>query len=531
MELGDFKLAQEIDDYIKLAVKRELDKLRPKPAYATVDQILTDQKACMVRYVGETDAVRVPYNSVAPNEVGQTVRIEGVGSDRYITGIRGTSESEARLRDAEGTIEENTGQIDANKSDTDTNFNVIKSSRPLYEGVDPTGEGTFDYQKLALIPATFTGSGGSGDAAHTHSIPLVTPTVGLSGTTGLLGFIRTNLPTLKQTISWQGYKTGTVTEFYADLYKLSQSDGSLTKIWGSPNLIDQLGASLAWGKAVLSADKYFTSSPTEVYCVQFSMRGSGSVMLTGITLPAPVPPPGFVPQQIGGVRATGTTEAERSPDFIAGTTVSSYYSGTTVYAQIGTNIADAVVPRYLYDPFDLNLLATNYRLRGQSLSVGSGNLFYNAGSDGFGLAINQARMTTDKFFVELNVRADSQNTFVGVYAGDSNADGTYLEVKCFSNRISIGTVVGFGNNATQRAISPSNIPAKDYKVRLEIDPVSKRYSIFLNGSTTEFVGWTDDTNIVPRNSTTRYVGASIQQGFFDNAGTVKDLTAGDITSG
>lgn len=102
-DFSDLSIAQQIDAYVKQAVQKELQKHRPAPRYATVRTINTDDKSCMVTFIGETDHVRVVYNNIVPAEIGQHVRIEGTAGDRYISAIRGSTEADYKITAVEGT--------------------------------------------------------------------------------------------------------------------------------------------------------------------------------------------------------------------------------------------------------------------------------------------------------------------------------------------------------------------------------------------------------------------------------------------
>lgn len=530
VDLSSFKTAQDLDDYVTMRVESLLEKSRPKPRYATVVTINTETKTCNVRFLGESDIVGVPYTSIVPNEVGQTVRIEGVPGDRYITGIRGTSEQEAALRAARDDLDSNISATAANQSTAATNFNDIKTSRPLYEGVDPSGEGTFDYQQLQLIPQGATGVGGAGDGAHAHTIPLQVPLIACTNNIGLLGFIRHNLSSIKQNSSFLAYSSGSVTEFYYDIYRLSTTDGSMTKLYGSPNVASSLSGVLSWMRGPVDVANQFTTNPRDVSVVQFSMRGSGQVFMAGITLPAPVPPPGFVPQQVGGIRDTSGT---RAPDFISGTVVSSFYSAQTVYCQLGTDISTNMVPRIFYEPFDVTTnFGANYIVRGTSgdyVTVSDGS-FVHAGPDGFAIAMRQISMTTDRMFIDATISAFSVNTFVSLHMGNYNASGVYFECRCYKNRVVLGYTPGFGG--TFQTISGSGgLPSGEYKLTVRYNPADKSYKAYLNdrgiGEGLEIAGFIDASNLIPREPAYRFVGVGVQQGYFDNAGGIREFTAGD----
>lgn len=101
LDLSDYETARAINDYVRKAVADELSKQRPQARYATVVSINESDRSCLVIYIGEDVAVRVPYTNVKPANPGQEVRIEGAPGDRTITAVRGTSAAEQRADNLE----------------------------------------------------------------------------------------------------------------------------------------------------------------------------------------------------------------------------------------------------------------------------------------------------------------------------------------------------------------------------------------------------------------------------------------------
>ncbi len=94
---GNFSLAKDIKKTVEKIASDKVEQLRPALKTAIVDSINTDEKYCMVTYVGETLSVKVPYNNVAPSYVGQFVRVGGPANDRRIEEVLGQTDSEDRL--------------------------------------------------------------------------------------------------------------------------------------------------------------------------------------------------------------------------------------------------------------------------------------------------------------------------------------------------------------------------------------------------------------------------------------------------
>lgn len=94
---GNFSLAKDIKKTVEKIASDKVEQLRPALKTAIVDSINTDDKYCMVTYVGESLSVKVPYNNVAPSYVGQFVRVGGPANDRRIEEVLGQTDSEDRL--------------------------------------------------------------------------------------------------------------------------------------------------------------------------------------------------------------------------------------------------------------------------------------------------------------------------------------------------------------------------------------------------------------------------------------------------
>lgn len=101
---GDWSTSTKAHGVFKQIAQGEVERLRPAPRLAEVSSINQDDRSLMVKFVGETNEVKVPYTSVAPANVGQWVRIGGTTHDRYVEDVIGTTDTEARLESAEGHV-------------------------------------------------------------------------------------------------------------------------------------------------------------------------------------------------------------------------------------------------------------------------------------------------------------------------------------------------------------------------------------------------------------------------------------------
>lgn len=85
--MGDFEFALQMRELIKQIIADELAASRPIMRYGKVDSIDRVAYKCGVIFVGDVLPVTVSMGALKPSAIGQIVRVEGIGSDRYITDI------------------------------------------------------------------------------------------------------------------------------------------------------------------------------------------------------------------------------------------------------------------------------------------------------------------------------------------------------------------------------------------------------------------------------------------------------------
>lgn len=87
--LADFKAAIAMRDLVTRIVGETVERNRPKYRYATVVAIDRATRKCEVQYPGEPGTVEVNMGGVQPREAGQTVRIDGLLGDRFVSDVMG----------------------------------------------------------------------------------------------------------------------------------------------------------------------------------------------------------------------------------------------------------------------------------------------------------------------------------------------------------------------------------------------------------------------------------------------------------
>lgn len=86
--MSDFSYSMAMRDVIDRLVTSTIDRIRPAYKYAIVTAVNWQSNKCTVQYIGETSPVIVNTGRVEPM-IGQKVRIEGYGTDKFVAGIVG----------------------------------------------------------------------------------------------------------------------------------------------------------------------------------------------------------------------------------------------------------------------------------------------------------------------------------------------------------------------------------------------------------------------------------------------------------
>lgn len=89
-KFGDFTAALRFRQAVADIAESVVDRMRPTYRYAAVQAINYTTRKVTVRFPGETSDVVVAAGSIMPSAVGQTVRIAGVGGERYVSDVIGT---------------------------------------------------------------------------------------------------------------------------------------------------------------------------------------------------------------------------------------------------------------------------------------------------------------------------------------------------------------------------------------------------------------------------------------------------------
>lgn len=87
--MDDFSFSMKMRDLIKRMVKEMLDSERPRYRYAKVVSFERVARKCTIIFNGEANPVIVNMGSIQPKQANQIVRVEGIGTDKFITDVIG----------------------------------------------------------------------------------------------------------------------------------------------------------------------------------------------------------------------------------------------------------------------------------------------------------------------------------------------------------------------------------------------------------------------------------------------------------
>lgn len=88
---ADYDISLRFRDAVTRLTKGILDVERPVYRYATVTAIDRPNRKCTVQFTGEAGTVTVAMGSVQPSAVGQKVRVNGIGADKYVEDVIGSA--------------------------------------------------------------------------------------------------------------------------------------------------------------------------------------------------------------------------------------------------------------------------------------------------------------------------------------------------------------------------------------------------------------------------------------------------------
>ncbi|WKW86029.1 minor tail protein [Gordonia Phage JonJames] len=428
----------------------------------------------------------------------------------------------------------------------------LRAGRSVWEtGPDRTGTVSFPFGLLNIMGGSFTTSSEShthtingstanataGGTSHSHSngglnntsnshshtgtVGGSVPTVNVTATYAPWGNLIFDSNAERRVLTFIGMRTGTVTSFNLDLYKMEE-DGSSTLVYSSPDLAPGLGATLQWQQHLLP-NKVLTDIG-DIYDVQFRMVGSGTVTVAGVNMPYPTPIPGLRPYSSGSARNPSSSPA---PTTISTATRDSMYVGPTPWISFGIDVGQTAIPRYFYDDLNRTSWGSSWVIA-QDMGLSSGRAYHPGGflTGGDGRSIWQQQTLTDTVESTFTITtANSGFMGVGICLNSSGTAGAWVMVNNEETNLCTGSYEIA--NRTERSTAPIG-GAGSYKVRYTA--VDNTYRVYKDGSTTPIISWVDSSNVVTHGLGRRWVGIIAAKGSFQDSSYLDNWSAYDYSA-
>jgi hypothetical protein len=420
---------------------------------------------------------------------------------------------------------------------------ALQSGMGVWEtGPDRTGTPSFPFSTLAVNAHTHALSGQTAivmldNVQHRHGVGTLVvesnsssvPTVNVTASYAPWANVIFKTAAERKVLTWMAYKTGTVSTFNLDVYKLEE-DGSSSLLYSSPNLAGDVPVSLAsigWMQHLMSSQT-IVADVGDIYDVQFRMTGSGSVSLAGINFPNPTPLPGFRPYTIGSARNPSATPA---PTTIATSTRDTMYTGPAPFVSIGIDVGQTQIPRFFYDDFNRASLGTRWITYGSSIGISdnkvsfTGSAFANASA----AAMYHQPLATDLVEVGADLSIDEEDIGFGVHCPSGLGNGVWLTADVGGVRIQTGAY----NSRTDRATAA--VPGSGrYTLRVIRSGDDTHFiyqGYFGDPNTTDpVVTWPDTSNTIPSGIGRRWWSVMARRnGLIYPSGRLDNVTAADIT--
>ncbi|AZS12305.1 minor tail protein [Gordonia phage Phabuloso] len=422
---------------------------------------------------------------------------------------------------------------------------ALQSGMGVWEtGPDRTGTPSFPFSNLTINAHTHELSGQTSivmldNVQHRHGVGTLVvepnssavPTVNVTATYAPWANVIFKTAAERKVLTWMAYKTGTVSTFNLDVYKLEQ-DGSSSLLYSSPNLAGDVPVSLSsigWMQHLMSSQT-IVADVGDIYDVQFRMTGSGSVSLAGINFPNPTPLPGFRPYTIGSARNASATPA---PTTIATSTRDTMYTGPAPFVSIGIDVGQTQIPRFFYDDFNRASLGTRWITYGSSVGIKDGKVEFtgSAFANASAAAMYHQPLATDLVEVGADLSIDEEDIGVGVHCQSGLGNGVWLTADVGGVRIQTGAY----NSRTDRVTA--TVPGSGrYTLRAIRDEGDTHfiYQVFFGDPNAEsavpVLTWPDTTNSIPSGIGRRWWSVMARRnGLIYPSGRLDNVTAADIT--
>lgn len=376
----------------------------------------------------------------------------------------------------------------------------------------------------SLAKATSSGS----DHSHTATISTSPPTIAVTATYAPWANVIFKTAAERKVLTWFAYKSGTVSTFNLDVYKLEQ-DGSSTLIYSSPNLAGDVPvtlASIGWMQHLMSGAS-IVADYGDVYDVQFRMTGSGTVHIGGLNFSNPTPLPGFRPYAIGSARNPSTTPA---PATISTTTRDSMYVGPAPFVSIGIDVGQTQIPRFFFDDFNRSSFGPRWITYG-TIGIVDNKVRHTGGifSNSTAAAMYHQPLATDIAEVGVDVDLDNLEAGAGMCCSSGLGAGVWLAVENDGVWIQTGAY-GSRTNRTATIAAPGAGRYTLRCIRSEDDTHYVFQAYFGDPNATDpILTWPDTGNIIAHGVGRRWVGVMARRVDIAPSSRLDNFTAADIT--
>lgn len=198
-----------------------------------------------------------------------------------VTGLFTTGNSFANVANALGTSS-NTLSATSTSAQNSANYVALMAiNAPGYHAVDPSLSATFSLTSLtATSPST----------------------VPVNASYSAIGMIQIPAAATKATVVWQGYGNTNISAAYVNLYSVNTTNGALTRVYQSSNIVSSIGSGLNWIYVPITS---LPVAQNTWYAAELAVVGTGTHTMVGLPnhwLPSN---PNVYPPQLGATRATG----------------------------------------------------------------------------------------------------------------------------------------------------------------------------------------------------------------------------------
>lgn len=393
----------------------------------------------------------------------------------------------------------------------------VKTNRPSGATITPLGYASFYRDHLQMLANANTGSGGSGDNSHNHSITYGREPGKAFTNTTIISFARITADDAIKLMYF--YAKGAPTSLVARFYRMSAA-GDLVELLGTSsdvaaNILSTYSTQLVTfpDEALFQAGEY----------VGMALTVQGTVTFAGVELFDPTPLPGFNPVKDGAVLATTTPGPTVSQSDL------NFTSGWVTYVEASRSIGQEIAKRSLVDLYDRPNglgLGSLYSVMGSGngLGIASNAAAWTTLNDGYAHALHTTPLTTTKTRGRItvgSVNTSASERFAGAIirsnANRSSWGGLFFD----NNEYSI--VRGTGPNTFSKLFTLSTSPVSGDVIEWEL--INAHWLVKRNGTTI----FDDDLPTITYGPTNLYEGVYLSRSTFQSSGSIADWLSSDIS--